>query len=78
MSARTAAPFRADHVGSLLRPKALYEARAKAKKGEISAAELKKAEDQHIREVVGFRAASRNVFLEAHVAGKMRFLTMRI
>src|SRR4051812_1583223 len=45
-------PFRADHVGSLLRPKALHEARAKRKKGEISAEELKKSEDQHIREVV--------------------------
>ena len=34
-------PFRADHVGSLLRPAALREARAKAEKGEISAAALK-------------------------------------
>jgi 5-methyltetrahydropteroyltriglutamate--homocysteine methyltransferase len=45
-------PFRADHVGSLLRPKALHEARAKRKKGEISAEALKQAEDRHIREVV--------------------------
>src|SRR5260221_9962255 len=45
-------PFRADHVGSLLRPKELHEARAKAKKGEISAAELKNTEDKHIRDVV--------------------------
>jgi 5-methyltetrahydropteroyltriglutamate--homocysteine methyltransferase len=46
------APFRADHVGSLLRPKALHEARAKRKKGEISAVDLTQIEDQHIREVV--------------------------
>jgi 5-methyltetrahydropteroyltriglutamate--homocysteine methyltransferase len=46
------APFRADHVGSLLRPKALHEARARRRKGEISADELKKSEDQHIRDVV--------------------------
>ena len=35
---RTKPPFRADHVGSLLRPKALHEARAKRAKGEITAA----------------------------------------
>jgi 5-methyltetrahydropteroyltriglutamate--homocysteine methyltransferase len=45
-------PFRADHVGSLLRPKALHEVRAKAKRGEVSKEELKQAEDRHIREVV--------------------------
>jgi 5-methyltetrahydropteroyltriglutamate--homocysteine methyltransferase len=45
-------PFRADHVGSLLRPKALHEARAKNKKGEIPAEALRKVEDQHIRDVV--------------------------
>lgn len=45
-------PFRADHVGSLLRPQRLHEARAKAKRGEISAAELKKVQDECIREVV--------------------------
>ena len=34
------APFRADHVGSLLRPKALHEARAQAKSGKISKEEF--------------------------------------
>ena len=34
---RTKPPFRADHVGSLLRPKAIHEARAKRAKGEITA-----------------------------------------
>jgi len=45
-------PFRADHVGSLLRPPELREARAKAKAGQLPAAELKAAEDRAIREAV--------------------------
>ena len=34
MTARTAPPFRADHVGSFLRPQALLEARDECRKGE--------------------------------------------
>jgi len=49
---RSKPPFRADHVGSLLRPKELHEIRAKAKRGEISQEDLRKAEDKHIRNVV--------------------------
>ncbi len=45
-------PFRADHVGSLLRPQELHEARAKNRRGELSDAELKKIQDKDIREVV--------------------------
>src|SRR3954470_8616605 len=45
-------PFRADHVGSLLRPQALHDARAKARRGEITEAELKSVQDEHIRAVV--------------------------
>jgi 5-methyltetrahydropteroyltriglutamate--homocysteine methyltransferase len=45
-------PFRADHVGSLLRPRDLHEARAKNRKGELSDAELKKIQDKDIRDVV--------------------------
>ena len=41
MSARTKPPFRADHVGSILRSAAIQSARAKRQKGEITAAELK-------------------------------------
>ncbi len=44
--------FRADHVGSLLRPKALLEARAKFAKGEITREALRAAEDAAIREAV--------------------------
>jgi 5-methyltetrahydropteroyltriglutamate--homocysteine methyltransferase len=46
------APFRADHVGSLLRPAALHELREQVRKKEIALEKLKEAEDRHIREVV--------------------------
>jgi 5-methyltetrahydropteroyltriglutamate--homocysteine methyltransferase len=49
---RTKPPFRADHVGSLLRPAALHEARAKHANGEIGAAELKAIEDREIERVI--------------------------
>ena len=48
-------PFRADHVGSLLRPRELHEARAKAKTGEITAAELKAVQDRCIRDVIALQ-----------------------
>ncbi len=52
MTVRTTPPFRADHVGSFLRPPYLLEARAKKAKGEITAAELRAVEDRAIAEVV--------------------------
>jgi 5-methyltetrahydropteroyltriglutamate--homocysteine methyltransferase len=52
MAKRTKPPFRADHVGSLLRPAALKEARAKFSKGEIDAAALKAVEDREIERVI--------------------------
>ena len=52
MSQRTKPPFRADHVGSLLRPAALKDARARHAKGEIDAAALKAVEDREIERVV--------------------------
>ena len=45
-------PFRADHVGSLLRPAELLQAREKAKRNEISAQQLREIEDRSIRDVV--------------------------
>ena len=45
-------PFRADHVGSLLRPPELLRARADHEAGRISAAELRRVEDAAIRRVV--------------------------
>jgi 5-methyltetrahydropteroyltriglutamate--homocysteine methyltransferase len=49
---RVTPPFRADHVGSLLRPRALLEARARRARNEISAQELERREDEAIRDVV--------------------------
>ncbi len=49
---RSKPPFRADHVGSLLRPPALKEARAQRERGEISAEQLKKVEDREIEQVI--------------------------
>jgi methionine synthase II (cobalamin-independent) len=62
-------PFRADHVGSLLRPRALHEARAKRKNGEISPAELKNAEDRHIKDAVKLQE---DVGLQAVTDGEFR------
>jgi 5-methyltetrahydropteroyltriglutamate--homocysteine methyltransferase len=55
MSRRDRPPFRADHVGSLLRPPPLLAARDKAARGEITRAELRAAEDTAIRDVVVFQ-----------------------
>jgi len=46
-------PFRADQVGSLLRPAALAETRTRWRRGEVSVAQLRAAEDAAIREAVG-------------------------
>jgi 5-methyltetrahydropteroyltriglutamate--homocysteine methyltransferase len=52
MTARTKPPFRADHVGSLLRSAPLKEAREKAARGAITAAQLKAVEDQEIPKII--------------------------
>ena len=49
---RSNPPFRADHVGSLLRTKEVRENRLRWKQGEISAAELRQIEDAAIAETV--------------------------
>jgi methionine synthase II (cobalamin-independent) len=49
---RTKPPFRADHVGSLLRPLAVKQAREKRAKAEIDAAALKAVEDREIERVI--------------------------
>ena len=54
---RTEAPFRADEVGSLSRPQRIKEARAKLEKGEITAEDLRKAEDLEIEKVVHKQAS---------------------
>ena len=58
-------PFRADHVGSLLRPKALLEARAAG----LPAEELREVEDEAIRDVVGMQ---RDVGLRSATDGEFR------
>ena len=52
MTERTKPPFRADHVGSLLRPRKLREARDAFERGSITRAELSRIEDEAIRDVV--------------------------
>ncbi len=52
MTERTKPPFRADHVGSLLRPQKLRQAREAFQKNALSRAELTKVEDESIREAV--------------------------
>src|SRR4249919_4229580 len=52
MSKRTKPPFRADHVGSLLRPAALKKAREQRAKGEITPVQLKEIEDREIERVI--------------------------
>jgi len=56
MSARTSPPFRADHVGSLLRPAELLAAREQAAAGAIGPEQLAEAEDAAIRDVVAMQA----------------------
>ena len=50
-----APPFRADHVGSFLRPPYLLEARERRARGEIDLAELRAVEDRAIAEIVAFQ-----------------------
>ncbi len=49
---RTTPPFRADHVGSLLRPQAIKEARAKRARNEIAAEALRAVEDREIEKAI--------------------------
>lgn len=53
--ARTTPPFRADHVGSLLRPEALADARRAWKRGALPAERLREIEDSAIRDVVALQ-----------------------
>jgi 5-methyltetrahydropteroyltriglutamate--homocysteine methyltransferase len=68
MTLRDLPPFRADHVGSLLRPENLLKARERRAAGEIGADELRAVEDDAIRDVVrmqhdvGLRSATDGEF----------------
>lgn len=56
MSDASGPPFRADHVGSLLRPRSLLDARARHAAGDIDDDELRGIEDEAIRDVVRMQA----------------------
>jgi 5-methyltetrahydropteroyltriglutamate--homocysteine methyltransferase len=66
---RTRAPFRADHVGSLLRPTVLREARAARALGQLSAEALREIENRCIREAV---ARQESIGLRAATDGEYR------
>jgi 5-methyltetrahydropteroyltriglutamate--homocysteine methyltransferase len=55
MPQRTSPPFRADHVGSFLRPKALLDAREQFHKGSLTKDELRALEDRAIADIVKFQ-----------------------
>ena len=71
MSRRTSPPFRADHVGSLLRPQRLLQARDDVAAGTITAADLRAVEDQEIpgaikmQEDAGLQSATDGEFRRA-------------
>jgi methionine synthase II (cobalamin-independent) len=69
MPLRNSPPFRADHVGSLLRTAPLKEVRAKHEKGEISADALKAVED---REIAAIIRKQENIGLKAVTDGEFR------
>jgi 5-methyltetrahydropteroyltriglutamate--homocysteine methyltransferase len=69
MTVRTTPPFRADHVGSFLRPKFLLDAREQKARGEISAEQLRAVEDRAITEIVKFQ---QDVGLQSITDGEFR------
>jgi 5-methyltetrahydropteroyltriglutamate--homocysteine methyltransferase len=66
---RTIPPFRADHVGSLLRPRRLLQAREDYAAGRVTDQELRAVEDDAIRAVV---AMQRDVGLQSATDGEFR------
>ena len=69
MAWRDTPPFRADHVGSLLRPQALLKARDDFADGRIDAGELRGVEDDAIRDVVSMQE---DVGLQSATDGEFR------
>jgi 5-methyltetrahydropteroyltriglutamate--homocysteine methyltransferase len=69
MTARTTPPFRADHVGSLLRPAAVLKAREDRANGTITLDQLHEVEDEAIRDVV---AMQRDLGLRSATDGEFR------
>jgi 5-methyltetrahydropteroyltriglutamate--homocysteine methyltransferase len=69
MSQRSTPPFRADHVGSFLRPKFLLEARERRVRGEITRDALRTVEDEAITGIVKFQ---QDVGLQSITDGEFR------
>jgi 5-methyltetrahydropteroyltriglutamate--homocysteine methyltransferase len=69
---RTEPPFRADHVGSLLRPPEVHQAREDAAAGRITAAERREIEDRAIADVVRMQE---DVGLQSATDGEFRRAT---
>ena len=69
MTIRQHPPFRADHVGSFLRPKFLLDAREQAAHGEITSEQLRSVEDRAITDIVKFQ---QDVGLQSITDGEFR------
>ena len=69
MTHRDKPPFRADHVGSFLRPKYLLDAREQRAKGQINAEQLRLVEDKAVTEIVQFQ---QSVGLQSITDGEYR------
>jgi methionine synthase II (cobalamin-independent) len=69
MAQRNRPPFRADHVGSLLRPDRLRDARADFKAGRATAEDLRAVEDDSIRDVIELQ---RDAGLQTVTDGELR------
>jgi methionine synthase II (cobalamin-independent) len=69
MAANARPPFRADHVGSLLRPKEVHQARDEFAKGQITAEELTQVEDAAIRDAIRMQG---EVGLKSATDGELR------
>jgi 5-methyltetrahydropteroyltriglutamate--homocysteine methyltransferase len=72
---RSTPPFRADHVGSLLRPPELQSARAEFASGQIGAAQLRAVEDKAVDEVV---ARQQDAGLQSATDGEFRRATWHL
>jgi 5-methyltetrahydropteroyltriglutamate--homocysteine methyltransferase len=72
MASRSTPPYRADHVGSLLRPPALLKAREDFANGTIDADELRAVEDDAIRDAVKLQE---DVGLQSATDGEFRRAT---
>lgn len=70
MAPKTNPPFRAEHVGSLLRPDYLLEARRKFDSKEVTQEQLKELED---RAIIGAIDMQREVGIKGFTDGEYRF-----